>query len=886
MGDHSTALTDEGKVYAWGYNSYGQLGLGDSGFGTERNTPTLISITIDVLNTAVTITGTPTETILDSSFNIRATIANGGLYSKDISLNFTVADISYTDFSYVFLKDVAINDISANELYSKFTYAQNGGPALPTNLTFDTSGVISGLPNATILDSSFNIRATIANGGLYSKDISLNFTVADISYDLIDLSHVFLKDVAINTVEPNEVNSTFIYTLTSGSNALPIDISFGETTGDISGTPRAVILDSSFSITATVPNTTYSKDFSFNYTVADVSYAPIDLSHVFLKDVTINIIEPNELYSNDFTYSLTSGSAALPSNIALDASSGDISGTPIATVLDSSFSITATLDGTTYSKDFSFNYTVADVSYAPIDLSHVFLKDVGINVIQPNELYSNDFTYSLTSGSATLPSNIAFDASSGDISGTPIATVLDSSFSITATLDGTTYSKDFSFNYTVADVSYAPIDLSHVFLKDVGINVIQPNELYSNDFTYSLTSGSAALPSNIAFDASSGDISGTPISTVLDSSFSITATLDGTTYSKDFSFNYTVADINYTDFSYVFLKDVTINDISANELYSKFTYAQNGGPALPTNLTFDTSGVISGLPNATILDSSFNIRATMANGGLYSKDISLNLSVADINYTDFSYVFLKDVAINDISANELYSKFTYAQNGGPALPTNLTFDTSGVISGLPNATILDSSFNIRATMANGGLYSKDISLNFTVADINYTDFSYVFLKDVSINVIEPNEVNSTFIYTLTNNQFTSLFLYSDGGTSPITNGTLNNTQYSGTPQTQTLNPTEDKRSYSLLNINPEHNKSMLDAWVGWQGGLSDEYLTIDLDNIILVAGVVTKGRGDGKGQWVTDYKVSFSTDGTNYLYITETGTTTDTNNAYVFPRKY
>ena len=791
------------------------------------------NIALDAFNGDIS--GTPISTVLDSSFSITATL-DGTTYSKDFSFNYTVADINYTDFSYVFLKDVTINDISANELYSKFTYAQNGGPALPTNLTFDTSGVISGLPTETILDSSFNIRATIANGGLYSKDISLNLTVADISYDLIDLSHVFLKDVAINTVEPNEVNSTFIYTLTSGSNALPIDISFGETTGDISGTPRAVILDSSFSITATVPNTTYSKDFSFNYTVADVSYAPIDLSHVFLKDVTINIIEPNELYSNDFTYSLTSGSAALPSNIALDASSGDISGTPIATVLDSSFSITATLDGTTYSKDFSFNYTVADVSYAPIDLSHVFLKDVGINVIQPNELYSNDFTYSLTSGSAALPSNIALDAFNGDISGTPISTVLDSSFSITATLDGTTYSKDFSFNYTVADVSYAPIDLSHVFLKDVGINVIQPNELYSNDFTYSLTSGSAALPSNIALDTSTGDISGIPISTVLDSSFSITATLDGTTYSKDISFNYTVADVNYTDFSYVFLKDVAINDISANELYSKFTYAQNGGPALPTNLTFDTSGVISGLPNATILDSSFNIRATMANGGLYSKDISLNFTVADIsydlidlshvflkdvsintvepnevnstfiytltsgsnalpiaislgettgdisgtpravildssfsitatvpnttyskdfsfnytvadiNYTDFSYVFLKDVTINDIIPGEIYSEFTYAQNGGPALPTNLTFDTSGVISGLPTETILDSSFNIRATMANGGLYSKDFSFNYTVADINYTDFSYVFLKDVAINDISANELYSKFTY--------------------------------------------------------------------------------------------------------------------------------------------
>ena len=414
----------------------------------------------------------------------------GTTYSKDISFNYTVADINYTDFSYVFLKDVTINDIFANELYSKFTYAQNGGPALPTNLTFDTSGVIYGLPTETILDSSFNIRATMANGGLYSKDISLNLTVADISYDLIDLSHVFLKDVSINTVEPNEVNSTFIYTLTSGSNALPIAISLGETTGDISGTPRAVILDSSFSITATVPNTTYSKDFSFNYTVAD---------------------------------------------------------------------------------------------------------------------------------------------------------------------------------------------------------------------------------------------------------------------------------INYTDFSYVFLKDVTINDISANELYSKFTYAQNGGPALPTNLTFDTSGVISGLPNATILDSSFNIRATMANGGLYSKDISLNLTVSDINYTDFSYVFLKDVAINDISANELYSKFTYAQNGGPDLPTGLSLvETTTTIRTTPitNTAIANGGSHSFALTDEGNVYAwgdnnrgqlgvdnddDDGSLNYQIREIpTIINTSGIRIFDLTI-FDSPTISNSIFL---------------------------------------------------------------------------------------------------------------------------------------------
>jgi alpha-tubulin suppressor-like RCC1 family protein len=39
---HSLALTTDGKVYAWGHNYYGQLGLGNSGVGTNKYSPNRI----------------------------------------------------------------------------------------------------------------------------------------------------------------------------------------------------------------------------------------------------------------------------------------------------------------------------------------------------------------------------------------------------------------------------------------------------------------------------------------------------------------------------------------------------------------------------------------------------------------------------------------------------------------------------------------------------------------------------------------------------------------------------------------------------------------------------------------------------------------------------
>lgn len=43
---HTLALTDEGKLYVWGGNSYGQLGIGNK---TNACNPVLVSFTLVVI---------------------------------------------------------------------------------------------------------------------------------------------------------------------------------------------------------------------------------------------------------------------------------------------------------------------------------------------------------------------------------------------------------------------------------------------------------------------------------------------------------------------------------------------------------------------------------------------------------------------------------------------------------------------------------------------------------------------------------------------------------------------------------------------------------------------------------------------------------------------
>lgn len=50
--EHTVLVDGQGRAWAFGKNDYGQLGLGDSGYGTEKNIPTQIPDVVDVVGAA------------------------------------------------------------------------------------------------------------------------------------------------------------------------------------------------------------------------------------------------------------------------------------------------------------------------------------------------------------------------------------------------------------------------------------------------------------------------------------------------------------------------------------------------------------------------------------------------------------------------------------------------------------------------------------------------------------------------------------------------------------------------------------------------------------------------------------------------------------------
>jgi len=64
---HALALTESGKVYAWGLNQYGQLGIGNT---TNKNVPTLVTGALNGKKVISIAAGDNHSLAMDDAFNV------------------------------------------------------------------------------------------------------------------------------------------------------------------------------------------------------------------------------------------------------------------------------------------------------------------------------------------------------------------------------------------------------------------------------------------------------------------------------------------------------------------------------------------------------------------------------------------------------------------------------------------------------------------------------------------------------------------------------------------------------------------------------------------------------------------------------------------------
>ena len=585
------------------------------------------------------------------------------------------------------------------------TWAVSAG-SLPPGLSLNAgTGAMSGTPT-TAAGSPFSFIVTV-------KDAA-GATSAGQAFSIVIAPAVV---VTAATLPTGEVNATYAASLvatggvapygnwTVSAGSLPPGLTLDVNSGVISGTPtNALGSPFAFSVTAkdSSGNASAAQAFSItvNSAVMVTPTAPGGGVVGFAYSATLTASGGSAPYSN---WTVTGG--ILPPGLSINAGTGTISGTP-TTLTGSPFGFGVSVkDGAgNTSATQTFSITIA----GPVTVTTTTVPAGNVGLPYSSTLaasgglppYGN---WAVSAGS--LPPGLQLNAATGVISGTPTGAV----------------GSPFGFSVTAQDSAGHPSAaqaLSIVVAQQVIIN-FSPLPASAVGISYSTTltaSGGVvpyrnwvvvdgALPPGLVLDASTGTISGAPVSAV-GSPFVFKVTV------SDSSGNPSVAQ----PFQIVVAPPLSVSTTTLPDAVAGMTYSAQltavGGAlpyakwtivgALPAGVTLNTAtGVFSGAPSTTA-GSPFIFAISVTDAAGTVSDIR----VLTINVVPAVTITAANLPNGLVGAN--YTATLTATGGTPPygqwslitgkLPPGLNLDTAaGTISGLP-VTANGSPFRFEVSM--------------------------------------------------------------------------------------------------------------------------------------------------------------------------------------------
>ena len=323
--------------------------------------------------------------------------------------------------------------------------------------------------------------------------------------------------------------------------------------------------------------------------------------------------------SKPYTWSVSSG--ALPAGLALNPSSGVVSGTPTTT---------GTSTFTVQVKDASAATATRDISltvYDPLVVSTQTLTFGTVGVAYSQTLTATggkaSYTWSLAAGSV-LPGGLSLDPATGVISGAPTASGPYKFTVQVVDANSTTVTQELSIDV------YDPIVVSTQTLTFGIVGVAYSQTLTATggkaSYTWSLAAGSV-LPGGLSLDPSTGVISGSP-TTPETANFTMQVTdANATTATKAFSivvYNPLIVSTQ-SPLPWGMTNTPYSQTLVATGGKASYTWSLSTGSLLPDGLTLDTAtGVISGTPTAPGT-FAIAVQARDANATTAEKSISITL---------------------------------------------------------------------------------------------------------------------------------------------------------------------------------------------------------------------------------------------------------------------
>ncbi len=355
-----------------------------------------------------------------------------------------------------------------------------------------------------------------------------------------------------------------------------------------------------------------------------------------------------------------------------------------------------------------------------------------------NNTWTGEYTAS------ELPAGLTINPDTGAITGKPTAIASEKTFIITMTGKGnsTGINGTVSVTITVNPKSIESVTYTKV-IANAGVliaNPLAPTVVPADaTVTYAL-SQDVSLPGGLNLDTN-GAISGTPQNLQAEQTYSITVTgtgdWQGTKKTVDVSITIEAASqisATYTPFT-VTIDDTIIAQRPASTTPSELTadYALAAGVTLPSGLTLNTDGSITGTATAITAQNTYRIELTgtgshSGKSGTAQVTITVNpKSIDSVTYEDILAVYDTDLTAG-VSPTKAPSGLT-ATYASPDLPEGLQLDQdTGEITGKPTGgTQSATEANIAVTGVGdweGATFSATVSITITAK--NLADMAVAF----------------------------------------------------------------------------------------------------------------------------------------------------------------
>ena len=634
-----------------------------------------------------------------------------------------------------------LTPVSATGGYQQLSYSIS--PSIPAGLIFNaTTGAITGSPSS-YWTTSTAYAVTVRDQASQVSTGTFNLVITPPAFTVTTnpayASQRFTQTIPISIFQPvsatggaqpyvsYEINDTNLGGLT-----------FSTSTGQISGTPSQVLTTTTYSVTITdTVGTRGTSSFSI-YIAAPNPLSAITSATYASNTLTVGSsiglpIKPALLLSNGYG-SLTYGinPPLIVPGLTFTTSTGIISGIP-----------TATLNTTTYTVNVYDSLPIPQttttqfllyVKYPDLATSLTTSSITLVNTVYTSTQQLITFTGGAQQGvtysiSPQIPSYPALQfVSPGVIQGTPGTTSTTSSYTLTVTdnITGLSSSKNIDIGIVnppaLSYVATATVTLT-VNVATGGVFPVRAVGGYGA-LTYTL---SGATNGSLAIRSATGELTGTPNTLSLPTSYSVTIR-DSANQVVTGTFNISVIStpivIVQNSLSVPLIVGTTNNlpskPIGATGGTPPYTYSI-GPVALPSGLTFvTTSGYITGVAttgtNGPVAYSVTVSDPYQSNTGSFNLNVTYPLPITLTTLTNVTLV--QGTAVSTTYASGLipvnalgtgYQTLTYAIN--TALPAGLSFNTStGAVTGTPSIYYTTSTaYNVtvrdQASQVNTGTFN-------------------------------------------------------------------------------------------------------------------------------------------------------------------------------------